>query len=124
LGRGSTHLTGYRNSTPLEPGNYYCDYNAGVIAATAIMAALFWRRRTGRGQFIEIAMRDGLTQLIGESLLDYAMNGRVQERAANADPYRAPHNVCRCAGADSWLALSVMSDAEWGCLCRARPRRP
>ena len=116
---GLSHLTGYPDSTPLKPGNYYCDYNAGVLAATAIMAALFRRRRTGRGQFIEVAMRDGLTQLIGESLIDYALNHRVQQRSANRHPYRVPHGVYRCAGEDSWLAVSVWNDAEWEALCRA-----
>ena len=53
---GLSHLTGYPDSTPLKPGNYYCDYNAGVLAATAIMGAIFQRRRTGRGQFIEVAI--------------------------------------------------------------------
>jgi crotonobetainyl-CoA:carnitine CoA-transferase CaiB-like acyl-CoA transferase len=116
---GLSHLTGYPDSTPLKPGNYFCDYNAGVLAATAIMAALFRRRRTGKGQFIEVAMRDGLIQTIGESVIDYSMNGRVQQRAANRDPYRAPHNVYRCAGEDSWLAVSVWDDAEWRALCGA-----
>ena len=116
---GLSHLTGYPDSTPLKPGNYYCDYNAGVLAATAIMAAIFRRRRTGKGEFIEVAMRDGLTQTIGESLIDYSMNGRVQQRMANRDPYRAPHGVYSCSGDDAWLAISVWDDDEWRRLCRA-----
>ena len=36
---GLSHLTGYSDSTPLKPGNYYCDYNAGVHAALAVMTA-------------------------------------------------------------------------------------
>jgi crotonobetainyl-CoA:carnitine CoA-transferase CaiB-like acyl-CoA transferase len=119
---GLSHLTGYGDSTPLKPGNYYCDFNAGVLAATAIMAAIFRRRRTGRGQFIEVAMRDGLTQTIGETLMDYSMNGRVQQRMANRDPFRAPHGVYRCAGDDSWLAISVWNDSEWLALCGAIER--
>jgi crotonobetainyl-CoA:carnitine CoA-transferase CaiB-like acyl-CoA transferase len=116
---GLSHLTGYPDSTPLKPGNYFCDFNAGVLAATAIMAAVFRRRRTGKGQFIEIAMRDGETQLIGEYLLDYALNRRVQHRAGNRHPTRAPHGIYPCAGDDSWLAIDVRSDGEWRAFCQA-----
>jgi benzylsuccinate CoA-transferase BbsF subunit len=119
---GLCHLTGYPDSTPLKPGNYYCDYNAGVLAATAVMAALHHRRRTGKGQFIELAMRDGETQLIGEFVLDYLLNGRVQERSANAHPAMAPHNVYPCSQPDRWVAIEVGSDAEWTALCRAMGR--
>jgi crotonobetainyl-CoA:carnitine CoA-transferase CaiB-like acyl-CoA transferase len=120
---GLSHLTGYPDSTPLKPGNYYCDYNAGVLAATAIMAAIYSRRRTGKGQFIEIAMRDGETQLVGEYALDYSLNGRIQQRAGNRHPALAPHGIYRCKGEDSWIAIAVRSDREWRALCRVM-RRP
>jgi benzylsuccinate CoA-transferase BbsF subunit len=120
---GLSHLTGYPDSTPLKPGNYFCDYNAGALAALAVMSAVFHKRRTGRGQAIEVAMRDGETQLIGEYILDYVVNGRVQERAANRHPTMAPHNVYRCRGDDSWLAVAVRTDGEWAALCTAI-RRP
>ena len=115
---GLSHLTGYSDSTPLKPGNYYCDYNAGVHAALAVMTAIFARRRTGRGQFIEVAMRDGESQLIGEYILDYVMNGRVQSRAANWHPTMAPHNVYSALGEDRWLSIAVGHDDEWAALCR------
>src|SRR5688572_3685428 len=104
---GLSHLTGYSDSTPLKPGNYYCDFNAGVHTALAVMAAVFHKRRTGQGQFIEVAMRDGETQLIGEYILEYVLNRNVQQRAANWHPTMVPHNVYRCAGDDKWLAIAV-----------------
>jgi benzylsuccinate CoA-transferase BbsF subunit len=63
-------------------------------------------------------MRDGETQLIGEYILDCVLNGRVQERMANRHPTMSPHNVYRCRGEDSWLAVAVATDAEWASLCR------
>ena len=83
---GLSYLTGYPDSTPLKPGNYYCDYNAGVHAALAVVAGVYHRRKTGKGQAIEVAMRDGETQLVGESILDYALNGRINQRMANRHP--------------------------------------
>jgi benzylsuccinate CoA-transferase BbsF subunit len=119
---GLSHLTGYADSTPLKPGNYYCDYNAGVHAALAVMAGVYHRRKTGQGQAIEVAMRDGETQLVGESVLDYALNGRVQQRNANKHAAMSPHNVYRCRGDDKWLAITVGTDASWAALCAVMGR--
>jgi benzylsuccinate CoA-transferase BbsF subunit len=119
---GLSHLTGYPDSTPLKPGNYYCDFNAGVHAALAIMAAIYHKRRTGQGQSIEVAMRDGETQLIGEYILEYVLNRFVQERAGNYHPTMAPHNVYRCLGEDKWLAIAVDSDEQWASLCGVMAR--
>jgi benzylsuccinate CoA-transferase BbsF subunit len=114
---GLAHLTGYPDSMPLKPGNYFCDYSAGMYAALAVMSGLYHRRRTGEGQSIEVAMRDGETQLLGEAVLDYALNGRVQQRMANKHPLHAPHNVYRCKGNDRWLAVVAETDADWAALC-------
>jgi benzylsuccinate CoA-transferase BbsF subunit len=119
---GLSHLTGYSDSTPLKPGNYYCDFNAGVHTAFAVMAAVFHKKRTGQGQFIEVAMRDGETQLIGEYILEYVLNRNVQQRAANWHPTMAPHNVYRCTGEDKWLAIAVDNDDAWAALCRTMAR--
>ena len=83
------------------------------------MAALFRRRRTGKGQFIEVAMRDGLTQLIGEHVLDYTLNQRVQSRSGNLQASMAPHGVFPCRGQDRWLAVAIRDDADWTAFCRA-----
>jgi len=86
--------------------------------ATSLLP-LFRRRRTGKGQFIEVAMRDGLTQLIGEHVLDYTLNQRVQSRSGNLQASMAPHGVFPCRGQDRWLAVAVRDDADWTAFCRA-----
>ena len=116
---GLAHLTGYADRGPMQPANYYCDYNAGALAAFAVIAAIRHRDRTGEGQHIELAMLEGELQVVGEALLDYAMNGRVQHRAGNAHPSMAPHNVYPCAGEDRWIAIACEDDAQWQRLCSA-----
>lgn len=110
---GLGDLTGFPDGPPTKPGNFVTDYTAGMMAAFAVMAALHYRRRTGRGQHLELAMRDGALQLIGEPLMDFAMNGRVQTRIGNRHPSMAPHGVYPCAGEDKWVAIAVATDAEW-----------
>jgi benzylsuccinate CoA-transferase BbsF subunit len=88
---GLAHLTGYADRGPMQPANYYCDYNAGALAAFATIAALRHQARTGEGQHVELAMLEGELQVVGEALLDYEMNARVQQRTGNA------HIICRTA---------------------------
>jgi len=119
---GLSHLTGYAGGPPNKPGNFYCDQNAGLLAATSVLAALRHRRRTGEGQWVECAMIEGELQVVAEALLDYQMNGRVQTRTGNRHPWMAPHGVYRCAGTDAWVAIAVATDEQFAALCIAMGR--
>lgn len=116
---GLSDLSGYEGGSPTKPGNYFCDYNAGLLAALSVLVALAHRGRTGEGQYIEAAMIEGEFQTIGEALLDAQMNGRVPPRRGNRDSSMAPHNVYPCRAPDSWVAVAVGSDDEWRSLCVA-----
>jgi crotonobetainyl-CoA:carnitine CoA-transferase CaiB-like acyl-CoA transferase len=54
---------------------------------------------------------------LSQAVMDYSMNGHVQGSPGNRNPYRAPQGVYRCAGEDSWLALSIAGDAQFQTLC-------
>lgn len=120
---GLSHLTGYPDGPPMKPGNFFCDQNAGVLAALAVLAALRYRDRTGDGQLVELAMIEGEFQLLGDAYLDYVMNGRERFRCANDHPFLAPHDAFPCAGEDAWVAIAVESEQQWHALCAviARP---
>ena len=100
---------------------YHCDAASAAMAAFAAITALHHRDRTGRGQFIEVAQVESLIGQLGESVMDYVMNGRVQHTVHNWDPAMAtaPHNCYRCRGDDRWVNIAVGSEAEWHGLCRA-----
>jgi crotonobetainyl-CoA:carnitine CoA-transferase CaiB-like acyl-CoA transferase len=72
---GLCHLTGYEGGPPQKTGISYGDPVAGVAAAGAIALALWDRRRSGRGQFIEVAQRENLINMIGEQVVAYSMTG-------------------------------------------------
>lgn len=110
---GMCHLTGDPDGPPTKPGHVLGDYNAGMSAAYAVLMALYARRRTGRGQHIDISMREGQTFLIGEYLVDASMNHRSPIRQGNRDSSMAPHGVYPCRGDDEWVAIAIGSDAEW-----------
>lgn len=119
---GLAHLSGYRDSGPIKPGNHYCDQNAGMMAALATMAALRHRRKTGQGQRVEVAMLDGGIQSVGETIVAASAGVTVQPRQGNRSESAAPQGVFRCLGDDRWVAISVTDDAAWQQLCAVTGR--
>jgi crotonobetainyl-CoA:carnitine CoA-transferase CaiB-like acyl-CoA transferase len=114
---GLAHLTGYPDGPPMKPGNFFCDQQAGTLAAFATLAALRHRDRTGEGQHVELPMIEGELQLLVDAYLDYEWNGREAMRAGNDHPRWAPHDAYRCRGEDAWVAIGVENDAQWRALC-------
>jgi benzylsuccinate CoA-transferase BbsF subunit len=115
---GFTHLTGYPNGSPQILYGPYIDYIAVAYGAVAILAALDYKRRTGRGNHIDAAQYETGLQYLAPILLDYKVNGKIAGRNANRDPHASPHGAYPCKGDDSWCALSVHSESEWQALCR------
>ncbi len=95
------------------------DHLAGKQAVFAVLAALDYRRRTGKGQFIDLCQVEVGASLIGEYYLDYSINKRVARQVGNRSPYAAPHNCYRCKGEDQWCAISIFTDDEWQRFCSA-----
>ena len=116
---GLASLTGYGDGIPFKTGVSYGDPVAGLAAATAVVTALIQRRRTGRGQVIDLAQREPMTTLIGEAFMEWAMNGRLPPHLGNESAAMAPHNAYACAGEDEWIAIAVRTDEEWAGLCAA-----
>ncbi len=117
---GLSWLTGYRGGPPLKPGNFYCDQNAGLHAASAALAALRARERDGVGQTVELAMLEGELQLVGDALLVAQLTGREPSRIGNEHTSWAPHGVYPAKPSeddpDAWIAIACRNDAEWDAL--------
>jgi len=94
------------------------DYAGGVAAASACMLALIHRKRTGQGQHVDVSMVENFVNLIGHIVMDYTMNGRVQESLGNRDPDMV-QGVYRCKGEDRWVAITIASDEQWRRLIEA-----
>jgi crotonobetainyl-CoA:carnitine CoA-transferase CaiB-like acyl-CoA transferase len=114
---GMSSLTGYKGWRPMHVGISYGDPNGGLHGAFAVMCALMYRARTGKGQYIDMSQWETSTAMVAEGLLDYSMNGTQPDRDGNRDPHMAPHGVFRSAGQDRWVSLAVRNDDEWQRLC-------
>ncbi len=115
-GSGFTYLAGYPNEAPMLLFGPYIDFVAVGFGLVAVLAALDHRRRTGQGQYIDLAQYETGLQFIQPALLDFEMNGNVMRRNGNRDANAAPHNAYPCRD-DRWCAIAVYNDAEWRALC-------
>lgn len=114
---GVSHMTGYTDS---PPSNFMgsIDLRSATTAAFAVLTALIYRQRTGRGQYIDLSSQEAIAALTGDSLIDYLLNGRSQGRRGNQDSSMAPHNCYPCRGEHQWVSIAVADDRDWLALCR------
>jgi len=110
---GLTQITGWPDREPLSPDGPYTDYPAPRFGAFAILAAIDYRRQTGKGQYIDLSQYETSEHCIAPLILDYTVNRRVANRMGNRSPYAAPHGAYRCRGGDRWCAIAVFTDEEW-----------
>lgn len=122
---GYYHLTGWPDREPAAPHGAYSDFVNPPNAFAAIVAALEYRRRTGKGQHLDLAQFECAVQYLAPALMDYTVNGRILGREGNEDFRFAPHGVYRCANAvrkftgdgESWLSIAIETEEQWSALC-------
>jgi crotonobetainyl-CoA:carnitine CoA-transferase CaiB-like acyl-CoA transferase len=108
---GMCNLTGAADGPPMLLYGPYIDFIASTLGASALLAALERRRRTGDGAWLDISQYECGLQFLAGPLLDYHLNGRVAQRAGNGDPDAVLHGAYPCADG-TWLALSCWSADE------------
>lgn len=113
---GLAYLTGYEDGTPNVMSGVQ-DMRAGTVSAFILLAALYHKKKTGEGQYIDLSSSECLSTLVGPELMDYTMNGRSPFRCGNDDAIMAPHNCYRTKGDDKWISIAVATDEEWKALC-------
>ena len=116
---GLMGVYGYEGADTPEMPTPMADYFGSLTLANYMLAALEYRRRTGKGQFVDVGQGDGATALLGSAILDCQVNRTTHGRIGNRDytASAAPHNVYKCKGDDyQWCAIAVCGDEEWQAL--------
>ena len=112
---GLMSVTGEPDGQPQKVGVAVTDVFTGVYAATAILAALVQRGRTGEGQHIDMALLDVATSIMANQAMNYLVSGKAPTMMGNAHPNLAPYAVFDCA--DGWIILATGNDAQYQRLC-------
>jgi crotonobetainyl-CoA:carnitine CoA-transferase CaiB-like acyl-CoA transferase len=116
---GLTFASALPDQPPAGWGYSYMDHTGGYYMAMAILLALLHRKRTGEGQWVDLACTEAALTLHGPALLDWTVNGRPTRREGqphsnrSASPPMAPHGVYPCAGDDEWVAIACRDEADW-----------
>jgi crotonobetainyl-CoA:carnitine CoA-transferase CaiB-like acyl-CoA transferase len=109
---GYNLLTGWADRAPLGPYGTITDSLAPRFAAAALAAGLLYRRRTGRGLYLDLSQVECAAWSLSPWLLDYEVNGRISVRNGNANARAVIHGVFPCAGDDRWVAIAAWDAAE------------
>jgi benzylsuccinate CoA-transferase BbsF subunit len=115
---GFVDLTGWPDRGPANPFGAVCDNYPPRLGAAAVIAALLYKRRTGKGQYLELSQLECNIPFISPVILDYTVNGRIQERLGNRSNSAAPHGAYRCKGDDRWCAISISTQEQWQIFCQ------
>lgn len=115
---GNSFTIGYPDSGPWVSGVAWCDGFAAIHGAAAALLALWVRRRTGRGQVVEVAQAEVMLTMMGDFFAAYSLDGSTPHPDGNRHPSYAPHGAYPCGGDDKWIALEVRDNAQWRALCR------
>jgi len=114
---GVDSILGWPDRAPAGAFGALTDFIAPQFNTICLIAALDYRRRTGKGQYIDQSQHEAAMQLITPLILDYTVNQRDFTPNCNRLAYAAPHGIYRCLGDDRWCAIAVFSDDEWESFC-------
>jgi crotonobetainyl-CoA:carnitine CoA-transferase CaiB-like acyl-CoA transferase len=115
---GLSSLVGYAGGAPTGMNIRYADSTFGTAAAYAALIALFHRRRTGVGQFVDVSAVESMSSMIGDTIMDFTLNGTIAECDGNRHAEMAPHGAYPCANGE-WISVAVCSDVHWSVLAGA-----
>ncbi len=115
---GQFYYYRFPEGDPLTPGfTATTDAIAPLFIGMTAIAALDYKRREGKGQYIDICQLESIVHFLGPFILNYSVNKKIQEPLGNRSPYAAPHNAFRCKGNDKWCAISISDESEWNAFC-------
>ena len=104
---------------PLGLKHAYADLSGALHAVFAITSALYRRRRTGLGEYIDVSMLRATVTTMGAGLMEFELTGRVPQPRGNHDPVMAPYGNYPCRGEDQWVSIAVRTEPEWRGLVEA-----
>jgi CoA:oxalate CoA-transferase len=115
---GAMSYTGFPETAPTRSGYAWVDFSTGSHTALGIMFALYHRQRTGKGQFIDVALLDVAVSCVAGLAVaaEYKVSGIIRARQGNASYY----NFTNCLKAkDGWVMLGTSGTPIWRRFLRA-----
>lgn len=116
---GLPNFIGWPDRGPLPVGvGAYTDCISPRFASAALIAALDYRNKTGKGQLLDLSQFETAIYFIIPAILEYISSGREPKLIGNSCPYAVPHGVYPCKGKNRWCTIAVFNDEQWEHLCK------
>jgi len=117
---GLAEITGFEEAMPVKSQAWIGDFLSGTVAAFTTLVALFWRKRSGKGQFIDMSQAEVLLRVMDWTWLYMAMKNQNRRRYGNKDPAVVPSCIVKCK--DGFVAIAAFREDEYRSLCNAMGR--
>lgn len=117
---GLAAITGFPDSSPLKAGIWIGDYYGGLMSAVSILAAIAYRDKSGKGQFIDLSQSENLIRALDWTWVHCGQTGENRGRYGNRDRAMVPAGVYRCV--DGFAAISAPEDSQFRGLAKATHR--
>lgn len=118
---GLVSITGTEEGEQVRSGYSVADVTAGMFAVIGILLALRSRDETGKGQFVDVSMLDGMISTMSSNFMNYLGSGRAPRPLGTAFPTVVPYRVFQAK--DRGLAIAVGSEKLWSTFCGLMDRR-
>ena len=117
---GLAEITGFEEAMPVKSQAWIGDFLSGTIAAFTTLVALFWRNKSGKGQFIDLSQAEVLIRAMDWTWLYMSIKQQNRKRYGNRDPAVIPSCLVKCE--DGYVAIAAFRKEEFEGLCRAMER--
>jgi formyl-CoA transferase/CoA:oxalate CoA-transferase len=114
---GLMSITGEPNRPPVKFGVPIADLTTALFAALSIVSALYWREKTGKGQYIDMALLDAQVLLLSHQAFNYFAAGEEPRRMGSAHPNIVPYQAFETS--DGYIIVTVGSEKLWEQFCKA-----
>jgi CoA:oxalate CoA-transferase len=119
---GLMSITGPEGGPPCRVGSSVGDIIAGMQATIGILAALRYRERSGRGQYVDIAMVDSLFSVLENAVARYVNTGEIPGPLGGAHPSITPFQGFQTKDGQ-WVIAAIGNDKLWAQYCDLLGRR-
>ena len=117
---GMAWITGFPDKLPLKSGIWLADYFGGLMGAAGVLAALAYRDRTGKGQYIEFSQAENLIRVLDWTWLWQHFTGKQRERFGNRDVAICPSDIFQAK--DQMVGIAAVTDGQFKALSEAMGR--
>ena len=109
---GQMFMNGEPDREPLNGSGHIPEYEAGVQAYNAIMAALFWREESGKGQYVDVSVMEAMAYFHEFAIVTWTHVGLQNQRTGNRLPVGIhPLSLYPCK--DGWVSISVATPDQY-----------